>query len=145
MTLVRTSAFPSLTGSSLFPDLFSDRFFFDSDWLKKVPLPPVNVKETDKTYELEVAVPGYNKNDFDVTVKDGILIISSEHESDREEKERDYTRREFNYSSFSRSFTLPEDASEDGIKARYESGILKVTVMKMATSKPEVKKTIQVS
>ncbi|MEI5579364.1 Hsp20/alpha crystallin family protein, partial [Streptomyces brasiliscabiei] len=86
--------------------------------------PAVNVSETDKNYEIEVAAPGMKKDDFKVKVENGAIHISAERKEEKEEKQKNYTRQEYSYNSFSRSFTLPEDVKEDDIKAQYEDGVL---------------------
>jgi HSP20 family protein len=112
--------------------------------MKKINMPAVNVKETEKSYELELAVPGLSKKDFKIMAEEGILTVSSEREEEKELKEKDYTRKEFEYSSFSRSFTLPENVNEEEIKAGYDNGILKLSIAKRQLSQPKAKKAIEV-
>jgi HSP20 family protein len=107
-------------------------------------MPAVNVKETDKAFVLEVAVPGMKKDDFKLEMKDGMLIISAETEIEKEEKDENYTRKEFNYSSFSRSFWLPENVKTDDIKANYKEGMLLVTLPKEKIKLVEKAKMIEV-
>ena len=90
--------------------------------------PAVNTSENKKSYEIEVAVPGFKKNDFNITVNNGLLTISCDRSSNNEKSSDGYTNREFSYSSFSRSFTLPTDVDDEHINARYEDGILYVTL-----------------
>jgi HSP20 family protein len=118
-----------------FRGLLSDFFegedlSLDRLWNKEMSMPAVNISEGDKTYEIELAVPGMRKNDFKVKVENGVLTISAEREEEKKEKEKNYTRREYSYNSFKRSFTLPENVKEDDIKAHYEDGVLKLTVAK---------------
>src|SRR5579859_4546974 len=108
MTLVKRSNWPSLVSNSLLTDFFDGDKFFDSDWLRNKSLPAVNVRETDKNFEIELAAPGLTKKDFKINAENGILTISSEKKEEKEQNEKDYTRKEFSYNSFSRSFTLPE-------------------------------------
>jgi HSP20 family protein len=108
--------------------------FFRKDWI-----PAVNVSETDKSYDIELAAPGLKKEDFHIKVENGVLTISSEKKTEKETKEKNYTRKEFNYSSFSRSFTLPENVKEDGIKASYDNGLLKLNVVKTAANVAKAK------
>ncbi|MBP6009854.1 MAG: Hsp20/alpha crystallin family protein [Bacteroidia bacterium] len=96
-------------------------------------MPAVNVKDGKDQYEIEVAAPGLKKEDFKIRVEHGILTISSEQKSEKESKEGEYTRREFNYQSFSRSFALPQDVKEEDIQASYADGILKLLVAKKQT------------
>ena len=142
MTLMKKTDWPSMINNSLLSDFFDGDRFFDSDWLRKQSVPAVNVKETEKTFEL--AAPGLAKKDFKISTENGVLTISSEKEDEKEEKENDCTRREFSYSSFSRSFTLPENTNEDDIQANYEDGILKLHVAKKMMGQPKVKKAIEV-
>ena len=107
---------------------------WNRDWL-----PAVNVSESDKSYDIELAAPGMRKNDFKVKVENGVLTISAEREEEKKEKEKNYTRREYNFNSFSRSFTLPENAKEDDIKAQYQDGVLKLTVAKKAVAVSKAK------
>jgi HSP20 family protein len=112
--------------------------------MKKMNVPAVNVKETDKAYEVELAAPGLSKKDFKITAEDGILTVSSEKKDEMEQKEKGYTRKEFEYSSFSRSFNLPQDVNEEDIKAIYEDGVLKLIIAKTVVSQPKLKKAIEV-
>lgn len=93
-------------------------------------LPAVNVKDNTKSFELELAVPGYKKDELKVNVADGMLTISSERKKESEEEKNGYTRREFSYSSFRRSFQLPENADGDKVAAHYVDGILKLSIPK---------------
>lgn len=144
MTLIKRSDWPSLVNGSWLSDFFDNDRFFDSEGLRRQSMPSVNVKESDKGFEIEVAAPGLNKKDFSINVDNGVLTISSEKKEEKEEKEKDFTRREFSYSSFSRSFTLPENVNEDDIKAAYEDGILKLNVAKKNVTVSKTKKAIEV-
>ena len=144
MSLIKHSESPLLGNGFWLSDLFDNEKFFDSDWLKKQSMPAINVKETDKNYQIDVAAPGRTKKDFNISAENGVLTISSEQKEEKEQKEKDYTRKEFSYSSFSRSFTLPENANEDDIKANYADGILKLEVAKKVISQPKSKKAIEV-
>lgn len=144
MSLVKRNNWPLLGNGSLLSDLFDNEKFFDSDWLKKQSLPAVNVTETEKNYEIEVAAPGRSKKDFNISAENGVLTISSEQKEEKEQKEKGYTRKEFNYSSFSRSFSLPENANEEDVKATYADGILKLEVAKRVITHPKTKRAIEV-
>src|SRR5687768_6380989 len=117
-------------------DVFGN--IFNNDWVN-VPLnfkdsfgnfPAVNISESDAEFKIEMAVPGKNKEDFKIDVKENLLTISTEKTESKEEKEDNYTRREFNYQSFRRSFRLPEIADSENTAATYTDGILKVSVPK---------------
>jgi HSP20 family protein len=144
MSLIKRSEWPSLVNGTWLSDFFDNDRFFDSGWLKKQSMPAVNIKETDKDFEIEVAAPGLSKKDFKVTAENGVLTISSEKEEETEKKEKDFTRKEFSYSAFSRSFTLPENAQEEDIKATYQDGILKLSVGKRTITQAKPKKAIEV-
>ena len=105
--------------------------------------PQINIKETDNSYELEVAAPGLKKEDFKISLDKDHLTISAEMSSENVEEKADYKRREFNYSSFSRSYYLPESIDADGIKAKYDNGILNIEVPKVEVNEPEGK-TIEI-
>ena len=136
-------------GESPFLSSFVENFFRDDDnffkgWPERVQTPAVNVVENDKSYSLEVAVPGMKKEDFKIEVDKGVLTISSESKSEKEESDDNYTRKEFSYSSFSRSFWLPENTTED-IKAEYKDGLLKVIIPKTKVTTESTGKTIEIS
>ena len=145
MTLMKKSDWPSLMNGSWLSDFFDNDRFFDSDWMKKQSVPAVNVKETEKGFDIELAAPGLSKNDFKITVDSRVLTISSEKQEEKEQNEKVYTRKEFSDSSFSRSFALPENVNEDGIKATYDNGLLKVSLLKKALQQDKSHKAIAVS
>jgi HSP20 family protein len=112
-----------------------DRFFDTSgEWM-----PAINIKETEQHFEVEVAAPGMKKDDFKVTLDNGMLSIAAQREASKEEKDANYSRREFNYSSFQRMFTLPENVDENSIAAKYENGLLKLSLKKTKASTPKAK------
>ena len=138
-TLVkRNGLFPSMGSKSVnsfFDDFITKDLF---DWTDKnfaslgSNLPSVNLKETDTNIEIELAAPGMKKEDFKVEIENDMLIISSEKEEEKEEvgKKDNYIRKEFNYQSFCRTFSLPETANENKIEANYKDGILHVVIEK---------------
>jgi HSP20 family protein len=136
----------------LFPSVFDDFFkswnegFFADEWSKMLTVPAVNVVEKNTDYNITVAAPGLKKSDFKINVDGNVLNISAEMEETKEEKDDErYTKREYNYSSFSRSFTLPNEVLKDQIAASYEDGVLKLTVPKKEEAKkPSVSKNIDV-
>lgn len=121
--------------------LLTDDFFMESRrWI-----PSMNVKETKKTFEIDIAAPGFDKKDFNVSIDNGILEITAENKKEMEKKTEDFTRREYNYSSFSRSFTLPENVNEkEEIDASYKNGILKLVLNKLKEVEVAPKKVIEV-
>lgn len=139
--LVKFNTFPALRTML---DNFWSNDVMDDDFLRRTRMPSVNVKESDKDYQIEVAAPGMKKDNFNVAVENGILTISADVKDEKEEKKDNYTRREFSYSSFTRSFTLPPDVDENNIKAHYEDGVLFLTIVKAREQKPQ-RKTIPLS
>ena len=149
MTLVKSNK-----KGNMFPSVWSDFFdndnFFNNRWFEKEfeqTLPAVNVKESDGEFNVEFAAPGFNKNDFKINVEENILTISAEKEKEKETKEEEgrFTRKEFSYSSFSRSFTLPQTVNTENIDAKYHDGILRLTIPKKEEAKKLPKKEIKVA
>lgn len=148
MTLVRrTNNFiPS------FPSFFNNFWNDELDWNNRnysntdTTIPSVNVKEDDNKYEIEVAAPGMNKEDFNVKLENNVLTISSEKKNEKKEEDGIYSRREFSYQSFKRSFTLPEGhIVTDKILARYTNGILQIELPKREEVKPQPTKMIEIN
>jgi len=110
-------------------------------------IPGVNIKETKDNFEVEVAAPGMDKNDFKIELDGNMLTISSEKSDQREENEEDqrYSRREFSYQSFERTFTLPKDVVDaDKIEAKYENGLLHLVIPKKEEAKQKPTRLIQI-
>lgn len=148
MTLVKrnTGFFPSVP--SFFDDFFTRDLFDLPKSNLSASLPAVNIRENDENYEVEVAAPGLSKDDFHIELNNNVLTISSKKEEKNEEKDQDgnYTRREFSYSSFQRSFTLPQDVVDvDKINAKYKDGVLSLALPKKEEAKPKPVKTIKIS
>lgn len=148
MSLIKRNNGSTPAVRTLLSDFFNSDSFFrnpfltlpDSDWI-----PAVNVIENEKDFAIELAAPGFNKNDFKVVVENGVLNISAEQKEEKEDKTRNYTRREFSYSSFSRSFSLPENANEENISAKYDDGVLKLVLAKKVPDAPKKKKEVQIA
>lgn len=136
--------FPSsLNNITRFDDIFNDDFFEDDSLM-----PALNVKEHDEDFEIELAAPGFNKKDFEVTIEDDVLHVCGEKQQEEEEKEDEYSRKEFSYKSFQRSMVLPPSVDLDqDIKAAYKNGILKVKLLKKEDEVQEEprKKVIEVN
>ena len=94
----------------------------------RMTVPDVNITEDEKSYNLNLAAPGLKRDDFKIDLEGDLLTIRSEKEESKEEKARHYTRKEYGYHAFSRSFTLPDDVNRERIDAHYEDGILKVSL-----------------
>lgn len=120
-----------------------NRLFNGDDFDK----PAINIKDHKGEYEIELAAPGLTKDDFKISMEDGILTISAEREDKSEEEKEGYVKREFSYNSFSRSMMLPDSIDEEKeVKAQYRDGILKMVLQKKPEAKTEKKqKTIKVS
>lgn len=142
MALIKHREWPTLHGS-LLSDFFDDDVFVNNP-LGRRSMPSVNIRETEKSYELEMAAPGYTKKDFNISIENNLLTVTAEKEQEQEKKDEHYTRREFGYESFSRSFNLPTNTNEDDISARYEDGILKLSINKKATEDRNRKKPIAI-
>lgn len=108
-----------------------------------ITLPAVNVIDSDDAFIIEMAVPGFKKSDFDIKLDNYVLTIGMESKS--ENKNFNYTRREFEYSSFRRTFTIPDSVDIDGISAAYNDGILKVLLPKRDEAKKKPLKSIKIS
>ena len=113
--------------NDVFDSFFNDSFISDR-MISRVPA--VNIAETDGKFHIELAAPGLNKQDFKIQVDKNILSISAERKSENKEENKKYNRREYSYSSFVRSFTLPDTVDAAGIEAQYTDGILKIDVAK---------------
>lgn len=144
MTLVKRKNnlwFPSMLDEFLKPDWFGGMESLG------VNIPAVNIKETDTSFVLELAAPGKKKEDFHVELDDNVLTISSETQTEHteENKEERYTRKEFGFSSFKRSFTLPETVKEYEIEAAYKDGVLTLTLPKREEALPKPKRLIDIT
>jgi HSP20 family protein len=121
----------------IFPPVFENLFYpwnewFDNgnSWDRVMKVPAVNVKESKDNYTVSLAAPGLKKEDFKIDIEGNMLTISSEKEETKEEKDEKFTRKEYNYSSFSRSFTLPDEVNKEKIEAVYQDGVLKMILPK---------------
>lgn len=141
----RQRLFPSWTNEGLKNFLSSDDFFNNDFFEEDSLMPAMNVKEHDEDFEIEFAAPGFNKKDFEVTIDDNILNVCGEKKHEAEEKEEDFTRKEFSYNSFKRSMTLPKSVNTDQeVKATYKNGILKLNLLKKEEAKAKQPKKVEV-
>ena len=132
--------------SGYFPGIF-DEFFNDMAWptMEKSFVPSVNVKETDSSFDLEIAAPGLKKEDFHVEVEDDTLTISAEVQKEEMKENEKFTRKEFNYQSFKRSFRLPEhQVNHEAIEGKYEDGILRLHLPKLESSITKPAKRVEI-
>ncbi len=133
------------TDNSLLNNFFNSDFFLEPKhvFASRGNEPLINIKETNDAYHIELAAPGYNKTDFEVELDKNILTILVEKE---EEATQDYFRKEFSANAFKKSFKLPENKFDDQkIEAKYENGILYVTVNKREEAKPKPKRMISIN
>jgi len=143
--------FPTLYSDWLNPALLaSDIMDFDleapfSALRLGINVPSANVTETPKEYLVELAAPGLNREDFKVEVNDRVLTISSEKNEEKKEEKEGYSKREFSYNSFSRSFSLPDNVKEGNIDAKYKDGILKISIPKKEVTVTKPSQEIKVS
>lgn len=144
MTLIKRN-------NGLFPSLWSG--FADDDWFRLPDrsswgsdVPAVNILETEDDFKVEMAVPGMKKEDFNIDLDKNVLTISAEDKVEKEETESNgrYTRKEFSYSAFRRSFTLPEIVNDDKITAQYKDGVLGITIPKKEEAKPKPPMAIKI-
>lgn len=141
-SLRKQTTFPGLLDEFIKGDVFPG-FFLDFD--RRMTTPAVNIVEGKDDFRIEVAAPGLDKNDFKINVENNVLTISSELEDKQEEKNEHFMRREFNYSSFSRSFTLPESMDTEKIAARHKDGVLHVVIPKKEEAKEKPARSIKIS
>jgi len=122
--------------NSLFDNLFYDSALAGKNFSR---VPAVNIAESEKGYHLEFAVPGFSKEDVKIHVENEVLTVSGEHKVEEGSDQKKYGRKEFSYTSFKRSFTLPESVDVEQIEANLKDGVLSVEVAKKAEEKPLVK------
>ena len=118
---------------------------FNSNFNTGITLPKVNIKETSDAYIVEMAVPGLKKSDFHLDLDNQVLSISTETKEENEHQDENYTRREFGYSSFKRTFNLPESVNDEKINANYKDGILSILLPKKEEAKQKPPRTIKIS
>ncbi len=142
----RTELLPSVMNNYLKP--FNDWFDLPEEgdlWGNLLSVPAVNIAENSSSFRVSLAAPGMKKEDFKISVEDNMLTISAEKKEEKEQKDEKFTRKEFNYSSFNRSFTLPKDVIADKINAKYEDGMLKLNIPKKEESRKVTPKHISVN
>lgn len=134
--------------SNFFDDFFGRDFmdFPTRNWAKEFKsTPAVNIRENDEAYELELAAPGMDKGDFNVELNENVLSIKAEKKEEHVEDKGRFHRKEFNYSSFERDFTLPEGmVKEDKIEANYVDGVLKVVIPKKEQKEAKTSRLISI-
>lgn len=138
MTLVKFNADKKNNGSSLpsfndvFESILNDSFFNDRLVAR---VPAANISETEDHYHVELAAPGLKKEDFKINLDRNVLHISVERQNESSDAQKNYSKREYSYSSFVRSFTLPDSANAENIEASYTDGVLKIDIAKREEAK----------
>lgn len=122
---------------------------FKNDWNTNSPsfsttVPAVNIQENVANFQIELAVPGKKKADFEIEIEDNLLTIASQEKEDKNSEEGKFTRREFSYNSFKRAFTIPESVNVSKIDATYSSGMLTISLPKKEEALPQPKKLIKI-
>ena len=133
--------------SPFFPSLVDE--FVNRDWNIELPsfsttVPAVNIIEKETEYKIELAVPGMRKNHFEIEMEEGILSISANQDEEKTSEKGKFTRREFSYNSFRRSFTIPESVDPAKIDANYTEGVLFISLPKRKEALPQPKKLINI-
>jgi len=150
-TVRKKASLPSVVSDWLGPiSSIWGRDFFDSDlsWFNRrlgLSVPSANISETPKAYVLELATPGLKRDDFKLEVENHALTVSAEKQEEKKEKKNGYSRKEYSFDSFSRSFTLPDSVKESDISASYADGILKITIPKIEETPEQPALAIPVS
>ncbi len=127
--------------SERMPSVFDDFLKPLNDWFdggfsgRIMNVPAANITEQKDDYQVTLAAPGLKKEDFNIDIDGNMLTINTSKEEKKEEKEARYTRKEYSYSSFERSFTLPDEVNKEKIEARYENGLLKLVLPKKEAAK----------
>lgn len=139
---------PSISKSAFrpfyMPSFFEDEFFpvFNS---RTDSMPAVNIREDEKRFMLDLAVPGIDKKDLKIDIEEDVLTISSETKQESEDNKDGYRRKEFSYSSFCRSFQIPENVNKEKIEGNYKDGILTVSLPKAEVEKNKVSRQVKIS
>ncbi len=138
----RRGSLPNIVDDFFGKDLLST--FFD-DYQTGISVPAVNIIEGRDNFRIEVAAPGLDKNDFEIDVKDNVLLITCRKERKEETNDEKIMRREFSYGAFSRSFTLPNTVETDKISAKHKDGVLNITIPKKEAAKEKPPKKIDIN
>jgi HSP20 family protein len=139
---------PTITKRTFRPfymPIFFDDDFFTGLTAKTTSMPAVNIREDEKNYFLELAVPGIDRNNLKIDINEDVLTISSETKNESDETKEGYKRKEFSYSSFCRSFYIPENVTREKIEANYKEGILSVVLPKQEEEKNKISRQIKIS
>ena len=126
------------------PNLFDDDFFPVLSH-RTTSMPAVNIREDEKNFVLDLAVPGIEKDDLKIDINKDVLTISSETKNETEENRDGYRRKEFSYTSFCRSFYIPDNVNREKIEAKYKDGILSVGLPKQEEEKNKITRQVKIS
>lgn len=140
LPIIRRKALPEIVDEFFGRDIM-DKFMNQETG---VDMPAVNIAENKDEFKIEVAAPGLDKKDFNINLDRNVLTISSEKQHETKDEDTKYMRREFSYTSFSRSFTLPNSTEEDKIKANHNDGILTITIPKKEEAKEKPARRIEI-
>ncbi len=139
---------PMITRRSYKPFLWSGLFdddFFPVVQSRNTSMPAVNIKEDQKAFTLDLAVPGIDRKDLKIDINEEVITISSEHKEEKNDDKDDFKRREFSYTAFCRSFYLPENVNKEKIEASYKDGILSVVLPKETEEKAKLSRQVKIS
>jgi len=151
MTLVKwNDSNKAVETGRMFPSVFSDLFdsFFGNELMGGDMVswvPAVNISETNDNFKIDVAAPGLGKDNFKIQVDNDVLSISGNRKEEKNEENTRYTRREFSYGSFKRSFNLPENVEADKVNAYFENGVLSLSIPKKEEAKRKPVKEIEIN
>ncbi len=141
MTLIKRSN-PFAPVSNIFDDFFADDF----EMLKKIQtVPSVNISDRNDDYLIELAAPGYEKEDFDIDLDNNVITVSCTKQKEKNEEGKKFTKKEFSFNKFQRVFTLPDTADPENIKAQYENGILNISIGKKTEAQAKPKRKIGIN
>lgn len=143
MTLLRRAHSGYPVFSNFLEDIFST-VDNGASFKKYESLPSVNIAENNDGFKIEFAAPGLTKEEFKINLDNNVLTVESEKKEEKEESNENFTRREFNFSSFQRSFTLPDSANGEKIKAEYQNGILYIEIPKREEAKVKPIREIEI-
>ncbi|MDZ7742295.1 MAG: Hsp20/alpha crystallin family protein [Bacteroidota bacterium] len=140
LPMIRRSSLPDLVD-----EFFGRDFMGNFDDQTGVNMPAVNIVEDKNEFSIEVAAPGLDKNDFNIDLDHNVLTISSEKKDEKKEDNKKFMRREFSYTSFKRSFTLPNTVKADKISATHKDGVLSISIPKKEEAKEKPPRQIKIS
>jgi len=147
LTVKRNGGLPSLFSDFFGGSLFDKEFDWGNELFPSrlgINVPTANVTETAKEYRIELAAPGLDRKDFKVEIDNNTLTVSAEKEEEKKEKDGGYSRQEYSFNSFSRSFALPENVREGSVDAKYENGILRIVIPKERETPVKVARKVEV-